>query len=161
MKLADRVSSTLILQGGECVSKPDLLLQLLQHLASSGHVDARDVPSLHEAVLRREGLGSTAIGQGIAIPHTRHDSIRDTLVLFAVCRSPVHFDSIDAEPTDLFVLCLGPSDQSRNERQALRWSSLLMRHLTNKAFCEQLRQAQSPAELWDRLVSADDERNWM
>jgi len=158
MKLMDYVVSTAILDGGPAVSKSDLIHQLLQHLATAGHIAAIDIPALCEAVLKREGLASTGLGQGIAMPHTRHPCIPQTMVLFALCRTPVHFDSIDGEPTDLFVLCLGPYDPTpTSQRDAMRWSQLLLRQLTNKHFCDQLRQATSPEDIAAHLRSVDDE----
>lgn len=161
MKLIDPVAAATILNGGDTVSKSEVVDQLLQHLASTGHIPATDIPTLKEAVLQREALASTGIGQGIAVPHARHSSLTQTLVLFAICRSPVNFDSIDAEPTDLFVLCLAPRDPwPANQFKASAWSQVLMRHLTNKSFCDHLRQAPSNEELWERLVRADDQRPW-
>ncbi len=161
MKLIDPIAGAVILDGGDTVSKSEVIGQLLQHLASTGHIPGTDIPALRDAVLQREALASTGIGQGIAVPHARHSSITQTLVLFAICRSPVHFDSIDAEPTDLFVLCLSPRDRwPADQFKASPWSQVLMRHLTSKTFCDHLRQAPSNEELWERLVSADDQRSW-
>lgn len=161
MKLIDPVAGATILDGGDTVSKSEVIHQLLQYLASTGHIPASNIPALQEANLQREALASTGLGQGIAAPHARHPSITRAMVLFAVCRSPVDFDSIDAEPTDLFVLCLSPRDPLPADRlKASAWSQVLMRQLTNKSFCDDLRRASSNEELWERLVRADDQRPW-
>lgn len=156
MKLIDPIAGATILDGGPTVSKSEVIGQLLQHLASTGHIPATDIPTLKEAILRREALASTGIGQGIGVPHARHASIDRMLVLFATCRVPVNFDSIDAEPTDLFVLCLSPYEIPGTTLRVSPWSQLLLRRLADQVFCDRLRAATSPEELWACLVDAED-----
>src|SRR4051812_5380994 len=98
MCLADIFIRTAVLDGGPAASKEELVGQLLALLAATGHVPRAVVPAILAAVLRREQLGSTGIGKGLAIPHARHPSVTRPLGILAACRTPVDFGSLDGEP---------------------------------------------------------------
>jgi mannitol/fructose-specific phosphotransferase system IIA component (Ntr-type) len=89
MPLADIFVHTAILEGGPGLGKADLVSSLLEWLAEAGHIPHAEVPTILDAVLRRERLGSTGIGRGIAVPHARHPAVARTLGILAVCRAPV------------------------------------------------------------------------
>src|SRR5579862_8714747 len=111
MSLGDIICHTAILDGGPAVGKADLVARLATLLADAGHVPHADVPAITAAVLRRERLGSTGIGRGVAVPHARHAAVARPLGVLAVCRPPVWFDAIDAEPVDILALVLTPPDR--------------------------------------------------
>ena len=76
MALTDFIVSTIILNGGPSVDKASVVQQMLMQLAADGHVTTAEVPAVLDAVMRRESLASTGIGQGVAVPHAKHDGIR-------------------------------------------------------------------------------------
>lgn len=135
MSLTDLIVNTAILDGCESLDKTGVVHRLLLGLAIDGHLDPASVPSVFESVMRRESLGSTGIGQRIAIPHTRHSAVRQTLAIMAVCRPPVDSDNIDGELTDIFILLFAPPDRPGFElRPTSRSTDLLLRGLRNAEF---------------------------
>ncbi len=105
---------------------------------------------LFECMLSREKVGSTGIGNGIAIPHARmHDSDKAVAVLLQ-CQAPVDFDSIDNRPVDLMFALLVPDAQCKEHLKTL---SCMAERLNDKTVLKQLRNAQSDQELYDIIVS--------
>lgn len=82
---------------------------------------------IFDAVLQRERLGSTGVGQGIAIPHARLAGIKRVQGFFARLRTPVDFESIDGRPADLVFLLLAPEDSGAEHLKALARVSRLFR----------------------------------
>src|SRR5262249_41839531 len=103
------------------------------------------------AILKRELLGSTGIGRGVAIPHSKHGSVGKLLGTVAVAPAGVPFDSLDGEPVYIFVLLISPQDQPGNHLRALENVS---RCLRDDAFVRALRAAKpkgEPPALRDRV----------
>ena len=101
------------------------LLQELSH-AMAGQV-AIDHRVIFETLLKREKLGSTGIGQGIAIPHGKVPSISRVYGLFARLATPVDFDSVDGQPVDLVFVLLAPEHAGADHLKALARISRLLR----------------------------------
>lgn len=141
------------LEGGPRATKESIIVELLQRLAADGHLAAANVPSVYEAVMRRERIASTGIGSGVAIPHARCVAASGPLGILAVCRSPVHFGSVDGEPADIFALLLAPP--SRPGDPTPRPSDVLMRRLGDAAFRAKLRAAKSEGDIFELLLTAD------
>lgn len=164
MSLADIFVCTTILDGGLTLSKAELVGRLLILLAQTRHVPHADVPALQDAVLRRERIGSTGIGKGLAIPHAKHQDVQRPLGILAVCRPPVEFDALDGEPVDIIALILSPPDQpGQHLGEASRGSEGLVRRLADERFCGRLRRAESAEEIGG-IVQAEGgmtRREWM
>lgn len=139
------------------LTKRQILRGLLQLTADHGYLPTDDLESVLDAVLRRETLGSTGIGQGVAIPHARHPAVRQPLLVCASFRPAVDFDCIDAEPADILILLLMPRDPSKiDERRTTAYGHELMRKLGDGQFRDRLRRASSPDELKRILVTLAD-----
>lgn len=156
MSLGNLFVVTAVLDGGPAVGKADLVARLATLLAEAGHVPHADVPGITAAVLRREGLGSTGIGRGVAGPHAKHAAVARPVGVLAVCHPPIWFDAIDAEPVDIVALVLTPPDRpGQHLGEASRGSERLIRRLADEAFCRLLRRAASAEEI-EELVQAED-----
>jgi PTS system nitrogen regulatory IIA component len=83
--------------------------------------------TVFDAVLQRERLGSTGVGQGVAIPHARLRGIRHVVGIFARLRAPVDFEAIDGRPADLIFMLLAPEDAGAEHLKALARVSRLLR----------------------------------
>lgn len=164
MCLADIFITTAIIDGGPAISKAELIGRLLTLLAQAGHVSNADVPAMQAAIVRREQLGSTGVGKGLAIPHARHASVQRPLGILAVCRPPVEFDSLDGEPVDIIALLLSPPDRpGQHLGEASSGSVGLVRRLADEVFCRRLRQADSAEEVME-IVQAEGgmtRREWL
>ncbi|MEK9853477.1 MAG: PTS sugar transporter subunit IIA [Rhodobiaceae bacterium] len=131
-------------------SRKQLLESLCSRVARHGNLDERLVL---DAVLDREKLGSTAIGDGIALPHATIAGAAATSTLLATLEQPVDFDSPDGKPVDIVMLVLGGDRDGAGHLAAL---GVVSRQL--RASGDFLRAADSEAALYDavagRLVAA-------
>jgi PTS system nitrogen regulatory IIA component len=124
MNLSDIISADAVLPNLKAQSKKQLLQELSQHLGSDLAIDQRII---FETLLTREKLGSTGLGQGIAIPHGRLPSITKVHGLFAKLATPVDFESVDGEPVDLVFVLLSPDHAGADHLTALARISRMLR----------------------------------
>ena len=103
--------------------------------------------------MRRERLGTTAIGSGIAIPHAVHHDLTRTMGIIAVLTKPVDFDAQDRKPVDIVCLVIGPQNADSDH---LKCVSSVARSLREVTICNQLRDARTPHELIRYLENASD-----
>lgn len=101
-------------------------------------------------LIARERLGSTGIGQGIAIPHSRTESCKDVLGCLFTLDQQVSFDAIDNEPVDLLFVLLVPKEATSEHLELL---SQIAEKFNNPAFCEKLRQSNSDEDLYLTMIS--------
>lgn len=111
------------------------------------HVTANQI---YDALIAREQLGSTGLGDGIAIPHCRITGCKQTIGCLVKLDKPVNFDAIDNKPVDLLFFLLVPENADGGHLESLR---LLAEHFSNPEFCQQLRAANTAAELYSAAVS--------
>ena len=130
MNLSAIISANAVLPHLKVQSKKQLLQELSQHLGSELAIDQRII---FETLLTREKLGSTGLGQGIAIPHGRLPSITKVHGLFAKLATAVDFDSVDGEPVDLVFVLLSPDHAGADHLTALARISRLLRAPTTLA----------------------------
>ena len=124
MTLADIIDARAILPGLRVQNKKQLLQELSQALSSLVAIDARVI---FDALLQREKLSSTGLGQGIAIPHGRLPSITRVYGVFARLVNPVAFESVDGEPVDLVFALISPEQSGADHLTALARVSRLFR----------------------------------
>jgi len=124
---------------------------MVESLRDAGQFKGADVEDVVRAILKRELLGSTGIGRGVAIPHTKHQSVDRLVGTLAVSHQGVAFESLDGEPVFIFVLLISPQDRPGDHLRALENVS---RCLRDDAFVRALRAATTKEEicrLLDRL----------
>ena len=124
MNLAEIISAQAVIPHLKAQNKKQLLQDLAQAMAPLVAVDHRIV---FESLLTREKLGSTGLGQGIAIPHGRLPNITRVYGLFARLTTPVAYDSVDGEPVDLVFALLSPDQAGADHLKALARISRLLR----------------------------------
>lgn len=130
MKLLDFLDSSLIDLHLSGTSKEQVLGRLVDLLINAGLVKQRD--ALLDALMEREGLGSTGIGHGVAIPHARTGELSKPAVAFARAEQEVDFDSIDGQPTRLFFLLVAPENGSNDHLHLLAKIARLMRDASTR-----------------------------
>jgi PTS system nitrogen regulatory IIA component len=152
MKLTD----TLV--RGSCVidmkarTKKEALRELAEAL--SPRVASLGAPQLLDLLIEREQLGSTAMGDGIAIPHARIESLGRLEVGFGRSRAGVDFDSIDGKPTRLFFVLVAPGREGSAHLLAL---ARLSRLLAREEFRARLLEIETVDDLFGALAEADVE----
>jgi PTS system fructose-specific IIA component/PTS system nitrogen regulatory IIA component len=123
-------------------------------LAAAGSIKAAETEDIVRAILKRELLGSTGIGRGVAIPHTKHSSVERLIGTVALSRPGVSFESLDGEPVHVFVLLISPQDRPGDHLRALENVS---RSLRDDSFVRSLRQATTREGIWDLLGELDQQ----
>jgi PTS system nitrogen regulatory IIA component len=136
-----RPNQIVLLEGA--LDKPRLLRDLADRAATALNLDGAELAA---ALLRREDLGSTGLGGGIAIPHTRVAGLQKLFVLLAILRNPVQFDAIDGQPVDLVCLVVAPDNG-----EALKALAAISRVLREPAILARIRQAPSAQAAYDVL----------
>jgi PTS system nitrogen regulatory IIA component len=117
------------------------VLQALSELAS--RLTSVDAGAVLEALIQREKLGTTGLGEGIAIPHAKVGDLGELVGLFARLAKPVDFDALDGEPVDLVFLLLAPDDAGADHLKAL---ARIARILRDQSLCRALREAHTVNE---------------
>lgn len=133
--------------------KKEALLELAGALAPS--VPGLDVKELLDLLLERERLGTTAMGDGIAIPHARVESLQRLVASFGRSRSGVDFESVDGKPTHLFFLLVAPGREGSAHLLAL---ARLSRLLGRPEFRSRLMEVESVDELFGAIEEEEARR---
>jgi len=152
MKLSDFVVREAILVDLQATSKEEAIREIVKSLHDAGRLAEGDLDSVSRAILNREELGSTGIGQGVAVPHTRHPKVDRLIGTVALSRRGVDFAALDGEPVDILFLLVSPPNQPGDHLRALENIS---RHLKDERFVNFLRQAKSRENVVELLDEAD------
>lgn len=153
MKFADFVSTEAIQADLVAEDKEGVIREMVQSLLNAGGVQEEEFESIVKAILKREELGSTGIGRGVAVPHTKHPSVDRLVGTVAVSREGVDFQSLDGEKVHLFFLLISPPDRPGDHLRALENIS---RQLRNDTFCRFLKQSKTADDIRQLLEEADN-----
>ena len=153
MKFADFVKGDAIKADLEATEKEAVIKELVSSLVKAGQLKSSEEENIVQAVLKREELGSTGIGRGIAVPHTKHPSVTEPIGTVGVSHNGVDFMSLDGEPVNLFFMLISPLDKPSEHLQALENIS---KQLQDETFCRFLKQAKTPADVNQVLEEADN-----
>jgi PTS system fructose-specific IIA component/PTS system nitrogen regulatory IIA component len=153
MKFADFVHVDAIRANLSAEDKESIIRELVQGLAAAGKVKAGEADGIVAAIMKREELGSTGIGRGVAVPHTKHPSVERLVGTVGVSHDGVDFNSLDGEKVQLFFLLVSPPDRPGDHLRALENIS---RQLRDDTFCRFLKLAKSPADIFQLLEEADN-----
>ncbi|NQU20211.1 MAG: PTS sugar transporter subunit IIA [Candidatus Nealsonbacteria bacterium] len=153
MKFADFISQDAICAELKATDKEGVIREIVQALLDAGRVESDEFEGVVKAILKREELGSTGIGRGVAVPHTKHPSVDQLVGTVAVSKTGVDFASLDGEPVHLFFLLISPPHRPGDHLRALENIS---RQLRNDTFCRFLKQAKNPADIQLVLEEADN-----
>jgi len=151
MRIQDLLSKKLIIEHLSSRDKPGVISELVNHLTLQEQgLDAREILRV---LLERENLGSTGIGEGVAIPHGKMKDLKDFFILFGRSREGIDFQSMDNKPAHLFFLLLAPEDSATTHLKVLaRISRLLM----DAGFRKSLMEAPSASEIYSIIVQEDN-----
>lgn len=152
MKLSDFVVGEAILVDLQATGKDEAIREMVRSLYQAGRLAEADLDSVARAILGREELGSTGIGQGVAVPHTRHPTVDRLLGTVALSRHGVDFAALDGDPVNILFLLISPPNQPGDHLRALENIS---RHLKDERFVNFLRQAKSREAIVELLEEAD------
>jgi PTS system nitrogen regulatory IIA component len=124
MTLTDLITRDAILPSLKVTSKRQALLELSECAAKQCGLPAREI---FDALLQRERLGSTGIGNGIAVPHGKMAKVDRIFGIFARVEKPIDFESLDGDPVDLILLLVAPESAGADHLKALARAARLLR----------------------------------
>ncbi|MFD0916239.1 PTS IIA-like nitrogen regulatory protein PtsN [Pseudahrensia aquimaris] len=131
-------------------SKKQLLQEVAERAATLANVDERIV---FDVLLQRERLGSTGVGNGVAIPHGKLPGLEAIYGVFARLKQPIDFDSMDDQPVDIVFMLLAPEGSGADHLKAL---SRIARLLRNQATLSQLRATTDEDALYSIVMSTEN-----
>lgn len=152
MKFSDFVSREAVRVNLAADDKEGAIREMTRALVEAGRVAETDFESIVKHILKREELGSTGIGRGVAVPHTKHASVDKLVGTVAVSGEGIDFDSLDGEKVQLFFLLISPPDRPGDHLRALENVS---RQLRDDTFCRFLKQAKAKEDVLLLLDEAD------
>ena len=152
MKILDFLDKKAIKLDLAATEKEDALKELVDVLAESQEIG--DKKSVVKALVERESLGSTGIGQGIAIPHGKTDRVKDLVAVLGVSQKGVNFEALDGEPVYIIFLLVAPKDTAGPHLKALAQISRLLR---DSYFCELLKRCKGADEIYE-LIQREEEK---
>ena len=152
MKLSEILNPDNIIPDLGAKDKKGVLEELVDVIAS--HDPSLDKDSLVKVLLERERLGSTGIGDGIAIPHGKFQGLNHPVISFGRSLEGLDFDSMDGQPAFLFFLLVAPENSASIHLKAL---AKIAKILKNSSFRNVLMQAPTRKELYETIIQNDEE----
>jgi nitrogen PTS system EIIA component len=149
MHLGDFISADSVVPSLKVKNKKQLLQELSARAARLTGLEERYI---FDVLLQRERLGSTGLGQGIAIPHGKFAGLKRIVGIFARLAEPIDFDAVDGDPVDIVFLLLAPEGAGADHLKALARISRLLRE---GSAVEKLRASKDAAALYAVLTEAE------
>ena len=147
MKIQDVLNKNVMLFDLQATDKEGVINEMVQSLVDNGVVT--DFDTFKTGIMNREAQTSTGLGDGIAMPHSKNEAVKEATVLFAKSNKSVDYASLDGQPTDLFFMIAAPEGANDTHLAAL---AELSKYLMKPGFADKLRQASTP----DQVIAAFD-----
>ena len=147
MKIQDVLNKNVMLFDLQATDKEGVINEMVQSLVDNGVVT--DFDTFKAGIMNREAQTSTGLGDGIAMPHSKNEAVKEATVLFAKSNKGVDYASLDGQPTDLFFMIAAPEGANDTHFAAL---AELSKYLMKPGFADKLRQASTP----DQVIAAFD-----
>ena len=147
MKIQDVLNKNVMLFDLQATDKEGVINEMVQSLVDNGVVT--DFDTFKAGIMNREAQTSTGLGDGIAMPHSKNEAVKEATVLFAKSNKGVDYASLDGQPTDLFFMIAAPEGANDTHLSAL---AELSKYLMKPGFADKLRQASTP----DQVIAAFD-----
>ena len=154
MRILDFLNDKAVSADLKSHDKNSVIKELVDLLVKSSQLKPKDKDAVVKVLLNREALGSTGIGQNVAIPHGKCEYVSELIGAFGISKSGIKFDSLDGEPANIFFLLLAPIESSGPHLKALARISKLLK---DKFFRDSLKGADSEKSLI-RIIKEEDQR---
>ena len=142
MKIQDVLNKNVMLFDLQATDKEGVINEMIQSLVDNGVVT--DFETFKTGIMNREAQTSTGLGDGIAMPHSKNEAVKEATVLFAKSNKGVDYASLDGQPTDLFFMIAAPEGANDTHLAAL---AELSKYLMKPGFADKLRQASTPEQV--------------
>jgi len=150
MKISEILKKDFIIADLSGKDKASVLLELTDFLESHGAINNKE--ALHSALIEREKLGSTGIGENVAIPHAKSDELDQILTLFGRSREGIEFDSLDKKPVHFVCLVVAPAHSTGHHLKAL---ARISRLLKNEDLRQNILKSESAKDIYSHLLDED------
>lgn len=144
MNILDYLNKECIILGLKQKNKKNTILSIIDHLVEKKKITKEDKKEISKAIFQREEMGSTAIGNHIAFPHARTNSVKDIIICVGISKEGIDFDSLDQEPVNIVALLLS------NQKEAglhLKMLAFLARMLRDKYLVQRLKAVKTEEEV--------------
>jgi len=152
MEIGDLITLEGVIPNLRVAGKKQALQELARRAAALTGLEER---AIYEVLFERERLGTTGVGNGIAIPHGKLAALTRLYGLFARLETPIDFEAIDEQPVDLIFLLLAPEQAGADHLKALARISRLLR---DRSMCEKLRGSDTADTLYALLTNSAESR---
>lgn len=154
MKIAELLKPNVVILNLEARDKEEVIDKMLEQLIKARKLDKKNKSRLKKALLAREALGSTGIGQGVGIPHAKDDSLKKLVACCAISPKGVDFAALDGEPVHIFFMLLAPKNAAGEHLKALARISRLVK---DKFFRSTILHAKTPKNLIE-IIKREEEK---
>jgi len=152
MRLSDILDEGSIIPELKATDKRQVLEELAEAIVR--HEPSLDKDSLVKVLLERERLGSTGIGDGVAIPHGKFPGVTSPRLAFGRCLKGLDFDCMDGQPAYLFFLLVAPENSASVHLKAL---ARIAKILKNSSFRKLLLEANGKREIYQAIINNDED----
>ena len=152
MKFSDFVCFEAIVPQLEAADRDGAIAELVSALGKAGRLGNRNCQEIIKAVIKRENEASTGMGKGVAVPHVKHEAVKDVVAAVGLSSGGIDFSSLDKQPVYSVILLLSPADNPDRHLQAME---NIFKHLQQDRFRRFLRQCQTAEQIEDLLQEAD------
>jgi PTS system nitrogen regulatory IIA component len=151
LKLADILRESCVVADIKGVTKREILFEMVETLKKAKLID--DIEPVVEIIMEREKLGSTGIGDGVAIPHGKMKKLNTILCVAGRSKEGVDFDAVDRRPVHIFFLVLAPEDSASMHLKVL---SRISKVLRDQSFKKNILKLADAHDIYTNIIEADD-----
>jgi len=151
VKLSDILRESSVVADIKGVTKREILYEMVETLKNAKLID--NVDSVVDIIMEREKLGSTGIGDGVAIPHGKMKKLNTILCVAGRSKEGVNFDAVDRQPVHIFFLVLAPEDSASMHLKVL---SRISKVLRDQSFRKKILKLADAHEIYTNIIEADD-----
>jgi len=151
MRITNFVVRDAIIPSLVATTRNEVIGEMVRSIVAAGRLPDANPEDVIEQVLRREEVGTTGIGYGIAIPHSRHHAVSELVGTLALSSVGIPFGATDEAPVFVLVLLVSPHDQATLHLRAL---NCVVQQMKDQDFVHRLRSCKTQDEIWDLLVSS-------
>jgi PTS system nitrogen regulatory IIA component len=151
VKLADILRESSVIADIKGTTKREILYEMVETLKKVKLID--DIDSVVDIIMEREKLGSTGIGDGVAIPHGKMKTLNTILCVAGRSKEGVNFDAVDRQPVHIFFLVLAPEDSASMHLKVL---SRISKVLRDQSFRKNMLKLAGAHEIYTSIIEADD-----